>query len=175
MNREALLVLDMLNDFVEEGAPLEVPSARQILSPIKKRLKGARERRIPVIYVCDAHRDEDEEFNHWPRHAVSGTRGAEVVEELKPEKADFVVKKRRYSGFLGTDLELLLKELKIEKVCITGILTNICVFFTAAEAAMRNYKVVVYADCVAALSEEAHHFALTQLKEVLKIRVENRI
>ena len=172
MNKEALLVLDMLNDFVEEGAPLEVPLARQILSPIKKRLKEARDRQIPVIYVCDAHRNEDEEFNHWPRHAVSGTRGAEVVEELKPEKADFVVKKRKYSGFLGTDLELLLKELKIEKVCITGVFTNICVFFTAAEAAMRNYKVVVYADCVAALSEEAHQFTLTQLKEVFKIRVE---
>ena len=132
MAREALFVIDMLNDFVETGAPLEVPRARQILPRIKERIEEARERLIPVIYICDAHREKDEEFKEWPEHAIFGTRGAEVVKELKPKRGDFVVKKRRYSAFLGTDLDLLLKELKVEKLYLTGILTNICVFFTAS-------------------------------------------
>lgn len=175
MKKEALLVIDMLNDFVEKGAPLEVPAARQILPYVKRRIEEARRKQIPVIYICDAHRENDEEFKKWPKHAISGTRGAEAVEELKPKKDDFIVRKRRYSAFLGTDLDLLLRELKAERLYLVGILTNICVFLTAAEAAMRDYQVVVYADSVAALSEEAHRFALTQLRDVLKVRVEGEI
>jgi len=82
-----------------------------------------------------------------------------------------LVKKRRYSGFLGTDLDLLLRELRIEKIYIVGILTNICVFFTAAEASMRDYEVIVYADSVTTISEREHRFALAELRDVLKIKV----
>ena len=171
MAKEAFLVIDMLKDFVEREAPLEVPSARKILPKVKLRIEEARKKGIPVIYICDAHRSEDEEFKRWPKHAILGTKGAEVVEELRPEKTDFIVKKRRYSGFLGTDLDLLLKELKVEKLHLTGILTNICIFFTAAEATMRDYEVVVHSDSVAALSEKYHKFALDQLDQVLKIKV----
>jgi len=171
MVKEALLIVDMLRDFVEKGAVLEVPSARKIIPRIKKRVEEAREKGIPVIYICDAHREDDREFDIWPKHAVLGTKGSEIVEELKPQEGDFIVRKRRYSGFLGTDLELLLRELGIERLSIAGILTNVCVFFTAAEAAMRDYEVVVYADSVSALSEDDHKFALDQLKRVLKVKV----
>jgi len=175
MKKEALLVIDMLNDFVGRGAPLEVPAAQQILPYVKRRIEEARRKQIPVIYICDTHRENDEEFKKWPKHAISGTKGAEVVGELKPKKDDFIVRKRRYSAFLATDLDLLLREIEVERVYLVGILTNICVFLTAAEAAMRDYQVVVYADSVAALSEEAHRFALTQLRDVLKVRVESEI
>lgn len=175
MRKEALLVIDMLNDFVKEGAPLEVPAARRILPYLKIRIEEARKRKISVIYVCDAHRDKDEEFKKWASHAICGTEGAQVVEELKPEKDDFTINKRRYSAFLGTSLDLLLRELKVEKIYLVGILTNICVFFTAAEAAMRDYEVVVYADSVAALAEETHRFCLSQLKDVFKVKVEDNV
>ncbi len=171
MRKEALLVIEMLNDFVEAGAPLEVPAAREILPYLKKRIREAREKQIPIIYICDSHRENDEEFKEWPKHAISGTRGAEVVGEIKPGKDDFIVRKRRYSAFLGTDLDLLLRELRVEKLHLVGVLTNICVFITALEAVMRDYEVVVYADSVAALSEQAHKFSLSQLKDVFKIRV----
>jgi nicotinamidase-related amidase len=149
----------------------EVPCARKIFPKVKLRIEEARKEGIPVIYICDAHRAQDEEFKRWPAPAILGTKGAEVLEELKPEKTDFIVKKRRYSGFLGTDLDLLLKELKVEKLHLAGVLTNICVFFTAAEAAMRDYEVVVYRDSVAALSEKYHKSALDQLDQALKIKV----
>ena len=171
MRKEALLVIEMLNDFIEKGASLEVPTARKILPCVKRRVKEAREKQIPIIYVCDSHRENDEEFEKWPKHAISGTRGAEVVGELKPGKGDFIVRKRRYSAFLGTDLDLLLRELRVEKLHLVGVLTNICVFLTAVEAAMRDYEVVVYADSVAALSERDHKFSLSQLKDVFKVEV----
>jgi len=174
MGKEALLVIEMLNDFIEVGAPLEVPTARKILPYVKRRIKEAREKQIPIIYICDSHRENDEEFEKWPKHAISGSRGAEIIEELKPGKDDFVVRKKRYSAFLGTDLDLLLKELRIEKLHLVGVLTNICVFLTAVEAAMRDYEVVVYADSVAALSEQDHKFSLSQLKDVFKVKVEDR-
>jgi len=171
MAKEALLVIDMLRDFVEKGAPLEVPAARVIVPYLQKRIQEARQKGAAVIYICDAHRSDDEEFAKWPSHALQGSRGGEVIEELKPGREDFTVHKRRYSGFLGSDLELLLRELKVEKIYITGILTNICVFFTAAEASMRDYEVVVFANSVAALCENDHQFALDQLRRVLKIQV----
>lgn len=172
MAKEALVVIDMLRDFVEKGAPLEVPSARAIVPHLQKRIQEARQRGAAIIYVCDAHRVDDEEFAKWPPHALEGTRGAEVIDEIKPHREDFLVHKRRYSAFLGTDLELLLRELKVEKIYITGVLTNICVFFTAFEASTRNYEVVIWVDSVAALSVNDHQFALDQMRRVLKVRIE---
>lgn len=171
MKKDVLLVIDMLNDFVREGAPLEVPQAREIIPNIREKINWARKNKIPVIYICDSHRAEDKEFNYWPPHAIEGTSGAEVVRELSPQKEDFVVKKRRYSAFLGTGLELLLRELEVGTLHITGILTNVCVLYTAAEAIMRDYEVVVYKDCVASTSSANHNFALDQMKNVLKIKI----
>lgn len=171
MRKEALLVIDMLNDFVKEGAPLEVPAAREIISSIKMKIQWARENGVPVIYVCDSHRLQDQEFKWWPCHAVEGTPGAKVVAEISPEKGDFIIKKRRYSAFLGTELDILLRELDIQTLHLTGILTNVCVLYTACDAVMRNYKVVVYSDCVASVSSEDHHFALRQMRNFLKINV----
>jgi nicotinamidase-related amidase len=171
MRKEALLVVDMLNDFVKEGAPLEVPAAREILPRIRKKIKWARENKIPVVYICDSHRPKDGEFTHWPAHAVEGTPGAEVVEEIFPQGEDFVVKKRRYSAFLGTELDLLLRELKVNTLHLTGILTNICILYTACDAVMRDYEVVVWSDCVASVSPQDHNFALNQMRDVLKVKV----
>ncbi len=170
-SREALLVVDMVNDFLEKGAPLQVPEARGIIPHIEKRIREARSKGRAVIFVSDAHEIDDKEFKKWPPHAVEGTRGAQVIETLRPEKGDFTLSKHTYSAFLGTNLESLLRELKVGRVYITGILTNVCVFLTAAEASMRNYEVIIFQDSVAALSEDDHQFALDQRSRVLKVNV----
>lgn len=168
--REALLVIDMLNDFVREGAPLEVPRAREIIPNIQREIEKARKNDYPVIYLCDAHKLDDPEFKIWPPHCVEGTEGAEVIDELKPAKGDFVVKKISYSGFYNTKLEELLKSLGVQKLFLTGIVTNICVLYTGVDALMRGFEVEVIEDCVAGLNEEDHKFAIRQLKEILKPR-----
>lgn len=168
--REALLVIDMLNDFVREGAPLEVPRAREIIPNIQREIEKARNNDYPVIYLCDAHKPDDPEFKIWPPHCVEGTEGAEVIDELKPAKGDFVIKKISYSGFYNTKLEELLKSLGVQKLFLTGIVTNICVLYTGVDALMRGFEVEVIEDCVAGLNEEDHKFAIRQLKEILKPR-----
>lgn len=171
MAKEALFVIDMLRDFVEKNAPLEVPAARTIIPNIQTRIRLMRRRGADVIYICDLHSPHDKEFAKWPPHAVYGTEGAGIIKELKPKQEDNIIRKDRYSGFLGTELAHLLGILQTEKIYITGILANVCVFFTAAEASMRDYEVVIWADSVAALSEEDEETALDQLERVLKIEV----
>ncbi|HDI46043.1 MAG TPA: cysteine hydrolase [Candidatus Omnitrophica bacterium] len=168
--RQALLVIDMLNDFVREEAPLEVSKSREIIPNIKREIDKARQNEIPVIYLCDAHKPDDPEFKIWPPHCVEGTEGADVIEELKPDKDDFIVKKVSYSGFYNTKLEELLKSLGVQKLLLTGIVTNICVLYTGVDALMRGFEVEVIEDCVAGLNEDDHKFALRQLKEILKPR-----
>src|SRR4030066_1977572 len=107
--RSALLVIDMLEDFVRPGAPLEVPQTRKILPAIARRVSRARREEELVVYVCDSHRKNDPEFARmgWPPHAVEGTPGAGVVASLAPSPGDVVVEKRTYSGFHGTPLHFL--------------------------------------------------------------------
>jgi nicotinamidase-related amidase len=165
---KALLVVDMLKDFVLPGAPLEVPKARRIVPAISREIDRARREGRPVVYVNDSHRPDDPEFAVWPSHAVEGTEGARVVDELAPGPGDLVVKKRSYSGFYGTDLEAKLREMGVDELTVTGVVTNICVLYTSVDAMMRGFRVEVPEDCVAALNDEDHRFALRQLREVLK-------
>ena len=115
---KALVVIDMLNDFVLKNAPLEVPKARYLIKNIRSEISKAHRKNIPVIYVCDTHKKKDKEFNIWPAHAVKGTEGQKVVRELKPGVKDYIVSKTTYSGFFKTGLERLLKKLDIKDLTL---------------------------------------------------------
>lgn len=171
--KEALLVIDMLNDFVLEGAPLEVPRAREIIPSIRERIAWARSEGVPIIYVCDAHEPDDNEFSRmgWPPHAIRGTEGAEVVSELAPKRGDHLVCKTTYSGFYKTELDPLLKSLGIEKVVLTGCVTNICILYSAADAVVRGYEVEIPKGCVAEIDASEGRFALEQMEKVLGAKV----
>ncbi|NOY86620.1 MAG: cysteine hydrolase [Deltaproteobacteria bacterium] len=171
MSKRALLVIDMLNDFLLPGAPLEVPAGRNIIPCILEEIKAAREGGVPVIYLCDNHAPDDPEFVKWPAHCVSGTKGAEVVDELSPEEGDIVVPKTRYSGFFKTDLDGILKNLDVSELTLTGILTNICVLFTSCDAFMRGFNLRIPEQCVAALTVEEHTFALDQVGKLMDAEI----
>lgn len=172
----ALLVIDMLNDFVRPGAPLEVPETRKIVAALRRRIVRARRDGELVVYVCDAHRRNDREFARmgWPPHAVEGTPGAAVVSALSPEPGDVVVEKRSYFGFHKTALDAALRERGIRKLALGGCVTNICILYIAAEAAIRGYDVTVDERHVAGLSRKDHVFALDQMEKVLGVRVIRR-
>ncbi len=163
-----LLVIDMMNDFVQKGAPLYVPRVRRIIPHIKRRITRARREGIPIIHICDKHRKDDPEFNMWPTHAVNGTSGSEIIDELKPRSKDYIIDKTTYSAFYRSKLEKLLKRLKTKKIVITGVCTEICVLYTAVDAFMRGYQVQVPDNCVAGLTEPDHRFALKQINRNLK-------
>jgi len=171
MPETALLIIDMLNDFVLEGAPLEVPSTREIIPAIKREIGAARSEATPIIYVCDAHAPDDREFLIWPRHSVKGTKGATIIDDLRPEEDDIIVEKTTYSSFYKTNLEEVLGRLAARELVITGCVTNICILYAASDAVLRGYTVTVPRDCSAWLDVEDHNFAIRHMKNVLKVNV----
>jgi nicotinamidase-related amidase len=166
--QSTLLIVDMLNDFLEEEGALVVPDAKRIVPRIRRLLEDARQQGIPVVFVTDSHRDDDREFQYWPPHAVTDTWGGQVIDELAPLAGEYIVPKRRYSAFFGTDLDTLLRELEIKRLYLTGVLSNICIYATALDASMRGYEVSVFKDGVASMSEETDNFIFRQLDEVMQ-------
>jgi len=166
--RKALLVVDMLNDFVLPDGALSVGEVGPLIVPaLAEHIREARAEGTPVIYLCDRHRPDDAEFADFPPHCIQGTSGADIVKELVPQPGDIVVPKRRYSGFFGTDLHMTLRELGITDVILTGVCTNICVLYTAADARMLGFNVEVFTDSVASFDNEAHKWALKELQNTL--------
>lgn len=169
--RKALVVIDMIRDFIEEKAPVEVPAGRWIIPNIQGEIKYFRERGRPVFFVCDRHEENDPNFSVWPRHAVRGTAGAEIVPALSPQPSDITVYKLSYSAFFGTDLDDRLRNAGATDLLVCGVCTNTGILYTVADAMMRGFSVVVPETCVAALTEEDHRFALRQITDVLKRRI----
>jgi nicotinamidase-related amidase len=156
----------MQRDFVDAGAPIECAGARDIVPAIAALLDTARELAIPVIYTQERHRADGidlELSNSEPEHCLDGTPGGEIIPALAPGSGDYVVVKRRYSGFFATDLDLLLRSLQAGTLVICGAATDVCVRATAQDAHQLNYRVIVPPECVAGTTAEAHAAALRNI------------
>lgn len=165
---KALLVIDMLKDFINEGGALETGSdGRSIVPFVKKKIAEYRELNYSIIYICDNHETDDKEFDMFPLHCVKDTEGSEIIEELEVLETDKIILKRRYSAFYGTDLDLYLREKGIDEISIVGVCTNICVLYTCADARNISYKVNVYKDGVASFDRLAHDFVLKEIENTL--------
>jgi len=162
----------MLNDFIRKDGKLYIGAiGGKIILPIQKELERFRKEKDLVFYICDHHWPDDKEFNLFPPHCLSGTEGANIIEELKPLKNDLIIHKRRYSGFFQSDLDISLREEGIIELELVGVCTNICVLYTAVSARMLNYKVTVLEDAVASFDQRAHDFALKQMKDILGVEI----
>jgi nicotinamidase-related amidase len=169
--KTALLLIDVINPFSfpngRRYAKAWLPTARRIAA-LRARVRAAR---IPVVYVND-------NFGQWRSDfarvvdmcGADGMPGATQVRLLTPEADDFFVLKPTLSGFHETPLHLLLKSGGVETVIIAGFAADICVFFTAADAHMRDYHVVVAADCVAAESTKDCQHSLRAMSRLFKAR-----
>jgi len=161
----AVLVVDLIQEFVT--GRLGNPRAQAVVSRVKMLLDAARCRSLRIVHVTDAHiPGVDAEFQVWGSHAEAGTPGAEIVPELTPGKGEFHLQKRRYSAFYATGLDELLRDLGVKEVIVTGVLTNICIQHTAADAFFRGYKVTVPRDCVDALTEEEQDASLAFMERM---------
>ncbi len=165
----ALLLIDVINDFnfseADQLLRYAVPMAHQ-LAALKQRVKREG---IPVIYVNDNFGRWRSDFNSQVQHCLQdGIQGKRVVELLRPGKDDYFVLKPKHSGFFSTTLDTLLEYLEVKTLILTGVATNICVLFTANDAYMRDFQLVVPQDCVAANTEDDHRYALQQIGTVLK-------
>jgi len=172
MGKKVLLVVDMLHDFINENGSLNCgQQGRDIVPMVVQKIREYVDNRLPVIFIMDAHDPRDQEFKRFPVHCIYGTRGARLIDEIENviKEYSFAVKvpKSRYSGFFGTNLNNILKDLDPEIVEVVGVCTNICVLYTVEELCNRNYKVVVYRDGVASFDQDAHLWALKQMESVL--------
>jgi nicotinamidase-related amidase len=180
--RAALLVIDMQYDFVDPSSRAYAVGAENIVEPIAEVVARAREIRAPIVFTQEVHRPDQLDAGRerdpgaglpypnsrpddpLPVHCVDGTRGVEIVDELAPQPHDVRIKKRRYSCFLGTDLQLMLGGLGVQTLLVTGVCTNICVLWTVGEAYQLDYHVRVLEDCIAGTSIEEHQAALAIMR-----------
>ena len=159
----AFIVVDMQNDFVAPGAPMELTAGRAMVPTLQRALACCREHGIPIIYTAHVHRpdgcdlgrfadaanDRSDELLSRGQALVDGTPGAAIFPEIAPHAGEIVIKKHRYSAFYGTDLEIILRGLGVTTVVIAGVSTDNCCHATARDALFRDFRVVVLADATA--------------------------
>jgi len=170
-----LMVIDMQNDFVLDGAVMQVPEAKNQIPKIQNLIAKCRSFGIPIIYTiheCDNIYCplEVATFPQLKNNGMrKGSSGFEVVDDLAPEPNDIVLRKRRFSAFYQTDLEIILRNIRgsagdVDTVIICGTVTNICCESTARDAFFRDYKVVFGSDVCSAVTLENHKASLLNME-----------
>ena len=168
----ALLLIDLIND-------LDFPEGEQLLAqtlPILPKIVAlkarARQAGAAVIYVNDNFGRWRSDFSAQVEHCLhDGVRGQPLAEQLRPVADDYFVLKPKHSGFFSTSLDILLDYLGVKTVILAGVAGNICVLFTAHDAFLRDFHLIVPSDCVASNTAEENEQALAQMRSVLKADV----
>ncbi|WP_028973884.1 cysteine hydrolase family protein [Spirochaeta cellobiosiphila] len=163
----ALLVIDLQDGNDEDDIPVMEGSSTYQNAP--KIISFFREHDLPVIQIREVHRADHVDFGREldgteGLHCLEGTRSVEYHPLTKPEGKDYLVSKRRYSAFIGTDLDILLRGLKAEYLYLIGGLTDVCVHFTAVDAHQYDYHFYVVSDCVTGSTWKAHNYSLKNMK-----------
>ncbi len=172
MPDKALLVIDMLRDFLDPAGALYCgDQAAEVIAPVAKLLDHHRRQGSLIVFVADSHAPDDLEFALFPPHCVAGTPGAELLPNFVVAPGEHLVRKHRYSAMFATDLEEILRQSGAAEIHLAGVCTSICVMETASDLRNRDYQVVVHAQAVADFDPQAHQFALERMAKILGCRV----
>jgi nicotinamidase-related amidase len=154
-DRPALIIIDMVKDNFDNSRKLPItPIARKIIAPLNHLSRLFRERGWPVVYSTDAFQPEDFIFKgRMHPHSLSGTRGAEVIDELDRHEDDLWLPKPRFSAFFHTELDVWLRGRGVTLCAVGGISTHFCVLTTVMDAICHDFKAVLLEDCSAATAE----------------------
>ena len=169
--KDALLLVDVINNFRHEDGEELLRSFRTRLEGMKAALAKARDAGVPVVYANDNRGEWDGDKDRLVREARDGL-GKDVVEALAPGEGDRFVVKPRYSGFDHTPLELILRDLEVDRILIAGAATEGCVVQTAIDGRELGFKITVLADACASPDARLEQVALTYLDDVVGARVE---
>jgi nicotinamidase-related amidase len=169
MSRQAVLVIDVVKDFTDPAGKVSHTQAAGIVPNIDRFVGEARARGALIIWIIDQHRagKPDWELDHVRAHCLEGTAGVELAPPLEPAPEDYVINKRRYSAFAGTDLDLILRDNHIDTLFLTGTKTNVCIRATAQDAFQNNYHVVVPRECVSTDKPHLHEANLEDIGKYL--------
>jgi nicotinamidase-related amidase len=165
----ALLFIDVINDLEFEGSEALAAQTMAIASNLVTLRRRAKAAGIPIIYVNDNFGKWQSDFNKLIAHCLDhDVRGRPLVQLLRPDADDYFVLKPKHSGFFSTTLDTLLAYLNARTLILAGVAGNICVLFTAHDAFMRDYHLIVPADCVASNTPEDNLYALQHIQNVLQ-------
>lgn len=165
--RPALLIIDMINNFDFSHGPILAKKAQEIAAPIKLLKQLFNQENLPVIFINDHYKLWQADF-HKIIELCRNEYSQPIFAELLPEDPDYFLIKPKHSAFYGTALHTLLQQLQVNTLILTGIAGNICVLFTANDAYMREYKLLVPPDCIASADNQDNQYALTMMQNVLK-------
>ena len=164
-----LILIDLINDFEFDGADQMFKNTLTIAQPIAKLKKNAKAAGIPVIYVNDNFGKWQSDFRKLVDHCLEdNVKGKPIAQLLRPDERDYFVLKPKHSAFFSTSLDLLLRYLKANTLILTGVAGNICVLFSASDAYMRDFTLLVPRDCIASETEADNEHALAYMSKVLK-------
>jgi nicotinamidase-related amidase len=171
MSDTAVLVIDMLNSYQHEDAAKLASSVADILEPIVGLISMARERDdVDLIYVNDNYGDFTADNDDIVRQALEGER-PDLVKPIVPDEGALFVQKVRHSAFYSTGLAYLLRQQETERLILTGQVTEQCILYTALDAYVRHFPVVVPRDGVAHIDEELRKAALRMMKENMRAEI----
>ncbi len=146
---KALLIVDMLNDFINPKGKLFFERAQDVVDPIVTIRKACKDAGIPVIYNCDAHPEDSKEFEAWPPHCIAGTWGAQIIDELEPAPDDHIVLKDSLDFFSADKAIELINTLGVTQLIMVGTATEYCVLHAALSARERGLEVQVVEEAIA--------------------------
>ncbi len=165
--RTALVVVDMQNGFCHPDGSLYAPGSEAVIDPIVDLVERARDGGVRVVYTRDVHPPEQfadthyyDEFDRWGEHVLEGSWEAELVDELEVREDDLVLEKHTYDAFHETQLDGWLSARGIKDLVLCGTLANVCVLHTGGSAGLRDYRPLMVTDCIGALEDAHHEYAL---------------
>ena len=164
----ALIVVDMVYDFTDPNVLVFYPQNREILPRIAEVVKRCREYGMTIVFMQHCYRKDKPEKNlrNMRPNCIEGSGGEAIDPLLEVDPVhDYVIKKRRYSGFFGTDLDLVLRENHVENTIIVGTKTNCCIRATVTDAYYLDYNAIVLRDCVATNSDVVNEVHLTDIEK----------
>ncbi|MDY6869018.1 MAG: isochorismatase family cysteine hydrolase [Actinomycetota bacterium] len=165
MTKTAVLMIDMMNTYDHPDAEKLTPNVENIIDPLAKLITDARSRDdVDLVYVNDNYGDFSAEFSDIVRSALGGER-PDLVKPIVPRHGCRVMTKVRHSAFYATSLAYLLNQLEPERVVLTGQVTEQCILYTALDAYVRHFPVVVPRDGVAHIDAELGEAALRMMEQ----------
>jgi nicotinamidase-related amidase len=165
--KPAIIIVDMLKDNLKESPRNPYFQAGKAMMPqLRRLLEEGRSRRFPIIFACDSFLEGDFIFKGKMKvHSIRGTKGAEVVDDLKPELTDIVLPKRRFSAFFKTDLDQTLRVLGVDTIVVSGITTEVCVLMTAMDGLCHDFSAIILEDCTTSRNREFHQGCLNLYRD----------
>jgi nicotinamidase-related amidase len=187
VGKTVLIVIDIQkgadDDISAEEVGIEImPGGAERIALSERIVHAAREAGLPVVFFQEVHRPSGIDFGREldgaeSVHCVEGDRATELVDSLQPQEGEFHIVKRRYSGFIGTEFEIILRALRAETLVLIGGLTDVCVHYTFADAHQRDFYVRVVSDAVGGSSIARHNASLDAMEYLQSgaVRTSNEI